>query len=227
MKIHHVISAVMVASVAMCYMAGCGNGESGQTGGGTPGINLSGTWDTAELDNGAIVVWMITQTSNSISGTSSFGETLNGTFESNILAMTTSPGVGTLIWTGTVESNGNEISGSWQDSVGTSGTFKSLRRGTGIGVSMTGNWDFTNITAHLDSGIQLTQSGDSIVGTSLVDSNVTITGSLNGSLVQLAEDDTTNIVHVSGYLSVDGNIVTGEWSESPGGTSGGARLTRL
>ena len=187
---------------------------------------MTGAWDTANITSGAVDVWMLTQTGTTISGTTPWGDTIDGTLTGDALAITITGSAGPLTVNGIVSSDGNKIAGSWRDSAGTTGALDSYRRSAGSGANVTGPWTMRDLSSSNSITIQLSQAGNSITGTFPDYPGWSITGFDSGSLVNLTEDMGAASETVTVNLSVDGNTMTGAWRKSDGAT-GGARLTRL
>ena len=113
------------------------------------------------------------------------------------------------------------------DNNNNTGTFNALRRGTGEGVDMTGTWLSQDLVSSASATMQVTQTGNALSGTIQGGQNQPLLGTVTGNQVTFTMQTGGNAVTWTGYLSVDGNTVTGYWVNVGGPpTSGGWRMTR-
>jgi len=212
------LSAVLTAGLLMIF-AGCGGGDDAP-------LNLTGNWDIT-LDNKENDSLTLMDNGGVITGTmGGVALAVNGVLTDNLVTFSVTINTNTLSFSGTVSGNGNSMNGTWVvDGIDT-GTFTALRRGTGEGVDMTGTRLSVDLESSASALMQVTQNGNVLSGMTQNAPAVPIPGVITGNQVSFTKTVSGNTIIWSGYLSVDGNTVSGHWESASLSKYGGWRMTR-
>ncbi len=155
-------------------------------------VTITGSWNIFHTPTGSTQlgpdIFTFTQTGNSISGTTSQGQTVTGTLTgSNITFSWTASNV-TNTYSGTVSADGTTMSGTYTTSASETGSW-SATKGTSSTVSITGTWNMfitpSNTNAEQTLGLfTFTQTGNTISGTTAQGQQ--LAGTLSGQNVSFS-----------------------------------------
>lgn len=209
----------VLAAGSQIVFAGCGDGDDAP-------LDLTGIWDLTDLTGNSGSTVTLVQTGGVLTGAMDGMMPLNGTLTDNLTTFIVTMGPHTVTLSGTVSDDGNSMAGTWVNDSNDAGTFSALRRGTGEGVDMTGTWLSLDLTTSASLTMQVTQNGNVLSGTTLSTPSSTIQGTINGNMVTFVTQAGGTIFTWTGFLSFDGNTVSGEWVSTSATWYHGWRMTR-
>lgn len=208
---------ILAAMAVMIGLAGCGGSSDDED----AGINLSGTWDVVELNNGSWSEYVLTQAGSSITGTMAGIYPVAGQISGSTVTWTLTLLMNhSATMNGALSADGNRIEGTWVNDGGAAGTFVAyLRESTAI-PNLSGTWFSIDASTGVKTLVQLTHTAAGLTGTSMNDPSVTFSGTVAGTAMELTEyfEETATKTYY-GILQPGGNVAEGTWDDLAG--SGG------
>jgi hypothetical protein len=194
------------------FLGGCGSSEP------SPTWNIAGSWFMYQATNGTSGeqgpnLFTLTQSTNTISGTTSQGQTITGDISGeNITFSWVGSDGATNTYTGKIGSDGSTMSGTWKSTNGQSGTWQGIID-LSASVNISGNW---NTTGEQGTDLfTLSQSANTISGTTSEGDK--ITGNISRLTVLFfwtgSDGNTTTI---SATAASDGTKMSGTWTSTDG-----------
>lgn len=211
---------VVIATCLVIALSGCGGSDD------TANMSLTGIWDVTDVTSKGNMSWTLSQSGNDVTGSASLGVSISGTVSGNLVTFTLTIVGHTIMFSGSLSDDGNSISGTWVSDTNAVGVFSGLRRGTGAGVDMAGTWLSEDLSTSASLSMQVTQNGNTLAGTTQGNPGSTLAGTITGSEVSFITTIGGNTITWTGYLSVDGNTVTGHWMNAGTLAAGDWRMTR-
>lgn len=212
---------VVAELVAVAMLVGCGGSEEGQG-----RTDLTGTWDMIDLNTGSVVPAEMMQAGNDLTGHIESFASIAGVLDGDTVLMTVTIFTNPVYFAGTLSADAGNIAGSYADTSGDGGTFSMSLRGTGEGVDMTGPWLSQDLETSVGAQMNVTQNGSTLTGIVQGPAATAVMGTISGPEVTFTYVAGTNRTVWMGYLSVDGNTVTGNWSVEGQDIEHGWRMLR-